>query len=346
MMPYLKKLMEHGRAYITETELQQIIRERDYLPFHRTVEGLVSTSVLTPVKSSGMNGRLPPLSNKYKIHKPPEDYTGYLLPIHQLNPALNISSYLQRPELYKKHIGIVDPLSKYLWYSANLLEQPMSRKERSFSIWGREKLLDENFALVREVLKFSCLGEDFLNFYDTPEPFFEYVHARRESMTVLILENKDTWFTFRKLMQETEKHIIAGTPVDVLLYGEGNKISKQGALEEYNTEMLRGKAGQAAYFLYFGDLDCEGIRLFFRAREANPGLDIRPFSRLYLLALELSQDVELPRSFDKRSIETPVEAFAEMLGLNNSEKLTGFLQKGSYIPQEIVNYQVISGILS
>ena len=82
-------------------------------------------------------------------------------------------------------------------YEAVLLEEPMSRKERSFSIWGREKLLDEQFSLVREVLRLNGLGEDFLNYYDTLEPFFEYVHSQTPSMSVLVIENKDTWFIFQ-----------------------------------------------------------------------------------------------------------------------------------------------------
>jgi hypothetical protein len=162
---------------------------------------------------------------------------------------------------------------------------------------------------------------------------------------VLILENKDTWYTFRKLMQGAGKGVIAGKRVDALLYGEGNKITKRGALEEYNAGMLRGRAGQAGEFLYFGDLDQEGIRLFFRTRDANPGLDIRPFARLYSLMLELAAGVELPKSPDKRGLLAPVTEFADMLGLGGPELLLEFLEQGRYIPQEIINYQVVSGIL-
>ena len=344
-MSLVEKLLAYEKTFFTETELQQVIKEADYRLFHPVIEKLVGDGVLVPVKSAGLNGRLPPLFNKYRLNKPKEDFAGYLEFIRRLNPALNISGYLERPELYKKHREIVEGLSRYLWYSAKLLEEPMSRKERAFSVWGREKLLDDHFALAREVLKFNGLGLDFLNYYDTPEPFFEYVHARPEQMTVLILENKDTWFTFRKLMQETGKNIVAGTPVDVLIYGEGNKIAKRGALEEYSAGMLGGKGGQAGRFLYFGDLDLEGIRLFSRASEANPSLDLKPFSALYRLMLELAGNMELPASPDGRAVAAPLAEFASLLGFNQAEVLTVFLEKGRYIPQEIVNYQVVAKIL-
>ena len=337
-MTLVEKLLGFRKSFLTETELQQVIKETDYSLFCHAVEKLADDGILEPVKSAGLNGRLPPLFNKYRLIKPKEDFSRYLEAIRRLNPALNISGYLKKPEMYKKHREIVDGLSRYLWDQAGLLEKPMSRKERSFSVWGREKLLDGHFALVGEVLKFNGLKENFLNYYDTPEPFFEYVHTRSKHMTILILENKDTWFTLRKLMQDTGKNIIAGVPVDVLLYGEGNKISKRGALEEYNTAMLGGKRDQAGRFFYFGDLDPEGIRLFFRAREANPNLDLKPFSGLYRLMLKLAEGIELPKSPDKREIAAPLAEFATMLGFDCADTLTVFLEKGRYIPQEIVNY--------
>ena len=338
------KLFAHGK-FITETELQKMIRERDYLLFHHAIEEMIESGLLSPVKASGSNGRIPPLFNKYRIITPREDYAEYMENIRRINPLLNISAYLKRPELYKKHLDIVEGLSQYLWHEAELLKEPMSRKERSFSIWGREKLLDEHFSLVREALRFNGLEEDFLNFYDTPEPFFEYVHNHSPEMSILILENKDTWFSFRKYMQATGKNVIAGTAVDLLLYGEGNKITKKGALEDYARGMLHSREGQTLDFLYFGDLDREGIRLFFRTREANPNLSIQPFSPLYLLMLELAQGRIMPESPDKRELPADVDNFAALLGCQ-SAGIGDLLDAGRYIPQEIINYQVLAGIIT
>jgi len=339
-----EKLFAYGK-FITETELQKITKEGDYLLFHRGIEEMIESGLLSPVKASGSNGRIPPLFNKYRIIKPREDFAEYMESIRRLNPRLNIHAYLQRPELYKKHHDIVEGLSRYLWYEARLLEESMARKERSFSIWGREKLLDEQFALVREVLRVNGLNEDFLNYYDTPEPFFEYVHRHSPEMTVLVIENKDTWFSFRKLMQATGKNMIAGITVNLLLYGEGNKITKKGALEDYASGMLHSQEGQTIRVMYFGDLDLEGIRLFFRTREANPSLFIQPFAPLYRLMLELAEGRPMPESPDKRGMPAAVEEFAELGGLQ-VQVINDLLAEGRYIPQEIINYQILAGILT
>jgi|SRR5680860_21471 len=336
-MERLETLLKNAKKTISDQELQQIFHESDYDIFHADVERLVENGVLIPVKSSKRNGRLPPLFNKYRIIKPQDDHSSYLESIRRLNPVLNLSGYLQRPDLYKRHLEIVEGISRYVWHAQDLLKSPMSRKERSFSVWGREKWLDEHMALVREVLKYNHLDEDFLNYYDTPEPFFEYRHDRREPMTLLVIENKDTWFTFRKLMQETGNNCIEGTVINVLLYGEGNKITKLGALEDYRNTMLGGQGGpseagahsdsggQAVRFLYFGDLDWEGIRLFFRTREANPSLELKPFSSLYRLMLELAKTVELPKSLDQRGVVGPLPEFLSLLGLAEEGSLGDLL---------------------
>lgn len=343
-MVMLERLWAYGK-FITETELQKLCGQEDYLLFCNEVAVLVEKGWLKPVRASGANGRLPPLYNRYRIIKPPEDYSGHTEAIRRLNPVLNIAGYLERPQLYVKHLSIIEGLSTYLWYKQDLLNMPMSRKERSFSIWGREKLLDMSWALVKEVLGFNGLAEDYLNYYDTPEPFFEYVHRYSPEMTGLILENKDTWFSFRKLMQKSGKNHIARQTIDLLLYGEGNKITKRGALEKYAGEMLYNQGRQTISFLYFGDLDREGIRLFFRTREANPALNIQPFVPMYQLMLELTAGREMPESPDKRNVAVNIADFTRLLGLNDDGIIKQLLEQGRYIPQEIINYQVLAGIL-
>jgi hypothetical protein len=32
-----------------------------------------------------------------------------------------------------------------------------------------------------------------LNYFETPEPFFDYTYSNKKDMNILIVENKDTW---------------------------------------------------------------------------------------------------------------------------------------------------------
>ncbi|MDD4346349.1 MAG: hypothetical protein PHZ11_05545 [Desulfitobacteriaceae bacterium] len=333
------------KTTITVLELQKLFKEPDYETFHTLMLKMIAEGKLVAIKASGQNGRLPSLYNKYRIIRPLKDHTDCLEQIRRLEPSLNIAGYLQKPEHYIKHREVLEGLSRYLWYQASLLLQPMSRKERSFSIWGKEKLLDEQLPLIREVLRFNSLTEQFLNYYDTPEPFFEYRHERTVPLALLILENKDTWFTLRKLMQENGKNHLAGRTIDALIYGEGNKITKTGALENYAKEMFGTATTANGIFYYFGDFDPEGIRLFYRTQKANPNLRVRPFIELYHQMLLLAAKRELPLSPDGRQMGVSWQDFGQLLGLSAAESKLEFLQQGRYIPQEILNYQVLAEML-
>jgi len=84
--------------------------------------------------------------------------------------------------------------------------------------------------------------------------------------------------------------------------------------------------------------------LFFRTRDANPSLSIQPFAPLYQLMLELAQGRAMPESPDKRGIPAEVEGFAYLSGLQ-LQVISSLLAEGRYIPQEIINYQILAGIL-
>ncbi|CAA7600497.1 Hypothetical protein DEACI_1150 [Acididesulfobacillus acetoxydans] len=100
------------------------------------------------------------------------------------------------------------------------------------------------------------------------------MQERSLSGTLLVIENKDTWFTLRRLLRETGKNRLAGTSIQALIYGEGNKITKPEALQNYAQGMFSREILTKGKFLYFGDLDHEGIRLYHRTQKANPALHV------------------------------------------------------------------------
>ena len=61
--------------------------------------------------------------------------------------------------------------------------------------------------------------------------------------------------------------------------------------------------------------------------------------------LELAQGREMPESQDKRDMPAAVEDFAQLLG-SDPAVIMDLLNQGRYIPQEIINYQILAGILT
>lgn len=340
-MNVAEELYGHKKATITEKELENLLGIKDYECFVKKVRELVKQSIICPVKTkkSGMNGRLPPLYNKYWIMRPQSDYSRVLEGIKLLNPRLNIAGYLEKPALYEKHREILGKLSDYLWEEAELLNEPMSRNERSLSVWGFEKLMEQKDALIGDILKFNSLNHTDLNYFDTPEPFIEYVHQRANAMNVLIIENKDTWFSFRKVMLETERNQFLDIDIHALLYGEGRKITgKNGRIDEYDAQWQH--ANKNIYY-YFGDLDYEGIRIYFDLKNYNSAADIRLFREAYRTMVRLAEGHVLPVSAGKRDKTDRYEEFLECFQEEDAGRMERILESGRYIPQEILNYQII-----
>lgn len=335
-------LLEHKRKTITEKELNIIIGG-NYDEVVVKVRQLADDNLLQPVIASKTNGRRPALYNRYHIIKPEKDYSEAIEQIKLLHPRFDHQAYFDNPELYLTHKNEIDALSNFLWRHSEELELPMSVNERSLRIWGREKLLKENLNLLRGALKFNDWTLNMLNFYETPEPFFEYMHRKDAKMNILVIENKDTWYTLRKIMTEQDNNMILNREYHVLLYGEGRKITREtGRLEEYDREMLAG--GKNKYY-YFGDLDYEGISIFMDLVNSNKNLDIKLCTELYCLMLSEVNAIELPETKDNRGKDVDVSAFTSFFVPEIGIKIERILKSGRYIPQEVLNYQVFIGLM-
>jgi len=337
-----KLLSVYKTKTITEKELKEAIKG-SYEEVVEKVTQLVAGNLLQPVVAARTNGRRPALYNKYRIIRQETDYSNVIERVRLLNPRFDHQAYFNNPELYLRHIKEIEDLSSFLWRHSADLEIPMSINERSLQIWGREKLLKENFSLLNNILKFNDWTLNSLNFYETPEPFFEYIHLNSTKMNVLIIENKDTWYTLRKVMIEQNQNLLFDREIHVLLYGEGRKITRgTGKLEEYNSGMLAGSDNR---YYYFGDLDYEGIAIFMDLVKENKNVDIRLCTEIYELMLSESDKIKLPKSKDYRNNNVDLVAFTSLFTAEASIKIRSILNEGRYIPQEIINYQIFTGLM-
>ncbi len=326
-----EKVLGYGKKRISCDDLMKLWRFADYSAFAAAVEDLVSEGILRPVKASGTNGRSPVLYNRYHISVEAVDYGEEITFARTLNPVLNVSGYLKHPDLVRDMRDDLERLSEFFWKHPAKVLSPMSVNERSFQIFGREKAIKEE-AAVKAMLKFNGLDDDRLGIYRTPEPLFDYVCRDLELSRVLILENKDTWFTLRKI--DRERGLSGWLNFDVLLYGEGKKITdRMGRLADYDQWVLGGKN----IYYYFGDLDWEGIRIYKDLVAKNPGLEIRLCVKLYraMLANGMNQNLPVMKAGQKAcDLGDFLDGFEDY----EKEMILGILEEGHYIPQEILGY--------
>lgn len=307
------------------------------------VTQLVQEGVLEPVKSSGLNGRRPVLYNRYRIVRNEKDYSDVYGKIRLLHGKFDHQYYLDHPESYLEQEEDIRALSDFLWHRAKELVTPMSINERSFSIFGKEKLLKSMEKKFSSCFRLRHFTWEDLNIYATPEPFFEYIHPDSSGGDILVVENKDTWYTLRKIMREENKVHLFGIDFQVLLYGEGKKITRQsGRLREYSEEVLEDGDHR---FYYFGDLDYEGISIFQEARMKNPEIRMELLTPAYDLMLRLSENMKYPMTRDHRMPRADLSSFLTLFSEEHQEKILSILEGGYYIPQEILSYATLKSIM-
>ncbi len=339
-MDIKNKLLMYGKKSITLETLSDLLKVEmsDTKSLFDKISEMVDASFLEPVKNSGQNGNLRyPLFKRYRVLVKEELSEDVEKQIRKLHPALCKSGYLSsHVQEYLKHKEVIGCLNTFLF--TRKVGEPISRKERSFEIFGREKVLDDSE--VKSLLRHLEIFDSDLEFYDTPEYcFHDYIPERKDDLTLLICENKDIWFNIRRCMFEDHFKSLFGVAIDGVVYGNGNKVSnKSGALVEY----VRFMGNPNVTFLYWGDIDREGFDIFRRTRDVNDFQNIKLFIPGYRKMIERAQNICLEDSPSSKKEGVSFADLFEDFSAEEQKFLNRVLEDNKLIPQEIISYTILS----
>ena len=218
-----KTLLNYEKKNINVEDLASLLKFSltDVKKAHEMIESLTEGGLIEPVKASGKNGNLTySWYKKYRITAAEEIDDSVIRNIKRLNSRLLQNGYLPaHPLVYLENMEVIDGISRFLF--ANHDAPFISRKERSFELFGKEKVLDSPG--VKSLLKSLQITENELRFYDTPEYYtlfsvvltlMNYTRATegvvsKNSKSVLILDNpfgKITSAHLLKPMFDIAKH--------------------------------------------------------------------------------------------------------------------------------------------
>lgn len=322
---------QHKSATISLHELERLCGAPGYSALVAEIRGFVGEGLLRPM-GKDTNGMAPPLHSRYRICRVAQGLDDVKNEIMRLGPEFHPSGYLANIPLYMKHRDLLQRLILYARNNGAELLEGMSKNERAYAIWGNEKQLDD--AVCRGMLRFTG-WESKLNYYHTPEPFLDYLCNGADTKAILILENKDIWFSLRKIFMERKSPcLLYGTRFDGLLYGEGKKITRAGALEEYAKEGF----SSCPAFSYWGDLDYEGISIFLKV-SAFPAYLFTPG---YMAMLEHGGKQVLTSMRAAQQPPPGMGGFLKYFDMQSAAKIQTVLDAGRYIPQEICSYPRLS----
>ena len=195
---------------------------------------------------------------------------------------------------------------------------------------GDEKFLASTAG--RRLLKLIGISLGQLYCILTPEPFFYWTTGEPHSTDCLIVENKDTFYTFKNLI--AARSLMISPPVRLLIYGEGKKILSSWPFIFECLPSLKIR------FFYFGDLDPEGVAicgdLISSTASGKDDLDMivtSPASSLYTLLLETGKARVLGRDQSRVSDER-IEPFFQCFRPEYKDRVTALWRDGMIIPQE------------
>ena len=311
------------------------IRQKDsYQEQYEYIRTLLEEEKIKPVLASKTNGKKPALYREYWVLEQKKDYSSYIEEIqYGLSTLISVDYYLAHPDIYAEDRPFVRMLSEYLKEHTTALGVSKSTNERSFEIWHREKFLDREQG--KKILRRCKIEPDFLNIYRTTEPLAYYTNTRNTPQNLLILENKDPFFSMRNHLLNGHSEIL-GVEVGTLIYGAGKGILR--SFEDFDLCAEPYMKHPENQIFYFGDLDYEGIGIYENlAQRFAERWEIRPFVPAYKAMLKKAEKVStLPDTKEQQNRNISTEFFSwfdeEMAG-----KMKIILDMDKYIPQEILN---------
>ncbi|MBR3517699.1 MAG: hypothetical protein IKO10_15470 [Lachnospiraceae bacterium] len=321
----------------TLAELLAESGETEYPKQYEYIASLLQSGKVIPVKSAPLNGRRPALCTAYweiAEELADEDKLKEEL-LFRISPKINTDYYLHHLSTYQKEREQALKLNRFFVEETDAVKDTVSLNERSFQIWGREKFLQREQG--NKLLAHCGLKPEDLNIYRTTEPLAYYSVDRSTPQGILILENKDTFYTMRRFLMEGGRFIFSAE-IKSVIYGAGKGVLR--SFEDFFFCMEEYMRHPQNRILYFGDLDYEGIRIYEQlAASFGTQCGIRPHRQAYLKMLEIAgqkggdflPDCETQQN---KNIEG---SFWETFSAEEIRQMQTVLETGKYIPQEIIN---------
>lgn len=325
---------------ISLEEISRKHRNKTYEELYRSIRQQLDTGALKPVKASGTNGKKPALHREYWILEEKKDYSALEEELkYGLHPLLSVDYYFSHLEIYEQDRPWIQMLNDYLLHNREALNCRESLNERSFEIWNQEKFLTKGPG--KKLLKRCGLDLEFLNIYETGEPLAYYSHTRQVPQNLLILENKDTFYSMRQHLLRGNSRIL-GVDIGTLIYGGGKRILRSFRDFAVCVEPYMKEAANTIY--YFGDLDYEGIGIYESLAELfRERWKIVPFYPAYEKMLEKARRnfLRLPKTKEQQNRNLSGDFFAHFPESTRRQMLE-ILEGNAYIPQEIINLSDLS----
>lgn len=326
----LECLKSHKNNTISLNKLENILSGAEsYLDFASIMEDLMENGLLKPVNDHGTNGKTIPLYNTYRIIKANLRKTinnEIQRNSIEYNSNINLDIYFSlKEEEWKKDLHYIKIIDAYLEENG-LPSDYVTSSERSFQIVGDEKWIDEEDG--KKILERIKLW-DKLKIITNPDPLMFAINPYKfnESSHIhLVVENKTTFYS---LMDSTNKSQFTS-----LIYGAGWKI----IANIHRLHIQLGLENDLHKIYYFGDMDAEGISIWYSIyKKYKIELALHFYKAL------LKKNYSIGKENQQRN-EEAIEKFREYFLVEEISKIEKLFENGGYLPQEALDKEELENI--
>lgn len=312
------------------SELEQMMKPfiHTYEDFAKIVLQFEEEEILVMVKSKRRTNRSPSLAFQYRINKNElmGDYHKELQHYRSiLHPSINLDLYYREdPVIWKNHLPFILKIDQFLKHSSFPKEQ-VPAPERSYELVGDEKWIVEQGG--KEILERIGLFP-LLKIIPVSEPLMFAINPikiNEKNQSHLIVENKTTYQGLLPVLTETD--------FSTLIYGCGKAVIK--SIEQFPMQYPIAANHQ---FFYFGDLDNEGLSIWYSLNNKQAATLAIPF---YLACLQ--KEPAIGKEYQRERIMA-IDPFLSYFPFEQQEQIRTLLNNGKYYPQETLKTKELQQI--
>jgi hypothetical protein len=337
IMPMINILKKYNKKTIDIYDLAFEYRKKPVLQWSREeineyiqqLQALSDQGIIQIKRSAKGETNLDSINRKITINKwnLVEQSKGVNLDLFCYDLGMNASYYLKNLEQYNIDCPHIERLKDFLHNNSGEL----TLNEISYMVFKDEKALTQpEKASVNGKRILSNLGLEINNipYVDTISPF--YYPTSSNGNTILVVENKDTCFSLLRILRGKESNVKG------VLFGEGRAVIKI-----FKFLYVYG-LGTRDMFLYYGDIDQEGIDIARSLIDKYPEYDIKLSKALYHSLI----DHEGRPLINKRMIDnSKAENILSNLFDEDKNAIISILESTGCIPQEALNYDEMKVII-
>lgn len=315
-------LLRYKNKTIDLRTIQDEFRRIEYQTLAAHIQTLLAEGVLEGMKE--LNSQTPQMPKKYRIlHARLQGDFFEQLRREQVkrHPMISLDAYYKLGQsAFEADLPWIRKLDLYLENRTGSISGiPMP--EASFHMVGDEKWLEEGGG--EKIVKRLGLSLEQLGIVQIPEPLMVAVHRKAAQHTRhrhLIIENKTP---FHALLQGFHRQNFYTT----LTFGRGKTILSNIGQIYQQTGLDQQRESE---FYYFGDLDYEGIGIWYALLQAR---QVKPALELYRVLLRKNA---VPGKENHRVQAEAMQALLSCFAGDEADVIQTMLGTGKYLPQEAV----------